>query len=248
MTCQDFEELSGAYVLGSLTREEREAVEEHLAHCPACTVKLQELQSIANLLPLAAPDVEPPIDMKTRFFARLQQEEASGTIPARPTIHSHRARPARTRKRHWSAGLLAVAAALIVALLSGMTLWNLSLQQQIASLSTSTAQVTTYGVQGTSSQANAHGQLTCYRQQNICVVVMHGLAPAEGQHVYQGWLLKGKQPISLGLFNVNDGTATLSFQGYVSGYDAAAVSLEPGPVASKDSPRGPVVAVGSLRG
>lgn len=241
MTCEDFEELSGAYALGSLTSEERRAVEAHVAECPACTLKLQELQSVANLLPLTVPDVEPPADMKARFFAQLQQEGAAKTARSqRPPVVQ------RPRRNRWRLGLLAVAAIFVCMLLGGMTIWNISLQQQVAQLSTNTVQSSSYALQGLSDHANARGQLTCYSKPNVCTVVVYGLSQTTGNHVYQGWLLHGKQLTSVGLFTIKNGTATLDFQETISGYDTVAISLEPGPAASKDAPRGPVIAAGAL--
>lgn len=248
MTCQDFEELSGAYVLGALTPEETKAAEEHLAQCPDCTAKLSELQEIVNLLPLAVPDVEPTVDLKQRFFARLQQEQpATGSPLRRDSALSLPERPA-ARRSAWRVALIAVAAVLLLSALGGMTLWNLSLQRQVASLSSNVVQTSSYQLQGTASEASAQGQLTCYTKQQICVVVMHGLPPTSGSKVYQGWLLQGKQPTSLGVFTIRDGTATLPFQGTTTGYDAVAISLEPGPAASPQAPKGPVIALGALKG
>ena len=52
---------------------------------------------------------------------------------------------------------------------------------------------------------------------------------------------------SVGLLNTQNGSATVSFAGNVTGYDAAAISLEAGPTATPDAPKGSVVAIGSLK-
>ncbi|GCE05683.1 anti-sigma factor domain-containing protein [Dictyobacter aurantiacus] len=252
MTCQEFEELSGAYVLGALTPEEKKAMDEHLAQCRDCAAKLPELQAIVNLLPLASQDVEPAADLKQRFFTQLQQEQLSTT--GRPSRRaailplSTRAAARRSSGRTLRAALVAVAAVLVFSALGGMLFWNLSLQHQIASLSANVVQANTYKLQGTANGASSQGELTCYSRQQVCIVVMHGLPPISGNHVYQGWLLQGKQTTSLGLFTIRDGTATLPFQGSTKGYDAVAISLEPGPTATPQAPKGPVVALGMLQG
>ena len=46
MTCKEFEELSGAFVLGAVTAEEREAARAHLVQCMACARLYQELRSV----------------------------------------------------------------------------------------------------------------------------------------------------------------------------------------------------------
>jgi anti-sigma-K factor RskA len=75
---------------------------------------------------------------------------------------------------------------------------------------------------------------------------MHNLPRLQGTQVYQGWLLRGKQPTSIGLLNVQDGTASVTFQGNAQGYDATAVSVEPGPTATQGAPKGQIVAVGVI--
>ena len=109
-----------------------------------------------------------------------------------------------------------------------------------------------YTVKGTNPAQGATGLLYYYPQQNVTVLVMYGLPQPQGVHVYQGWLLhtNGKSitsVTSIGLLNIKDGTASVSFSGNVSGYDAAAVSIEPGPIATPKAPKGSVVALGSLK-
>ena len=254
MTCQDIEEISGAYVLGALTSEERTEVEEHLAQCPTCPPMIRELQAVADLLPLTVPEVEPAPDLKARLFERLQTEggnqKRESSLQSQP--QSLQRGQVRSRQRSyrvsWKTMLVAVAALLLLALVSGLAVWNISLQQQVARLSTHATQTasSSYSIPGTNSGDHITGELTCYSQPRICMLVMHGLAQPQGNHVYQGWLLHGKQPTSIGLFNIQNGVATLTFQQITADYDAAAVSLEPGPQASKSAPKGPVIALGSL--
>ncbi len=123
--------------------------------------------------------------------------------------------------------------------------WNISLQQQIASLSHNQSYVS-YAIKGTAANPGVTGQLLYIPAKNISILTIQGLPQAQGNHVYQGWLLHGKQPISIGVLNIHDGVASESFQGNVQGYDGTAVSLEPGPGASKDAPRGQIVAMGKL--
>ena len=76
--------------------------------------------------------------------------------------------------------------------------------------------------------------------------MIRGLPQLEGTHVYQGWFLQGKQLTSIGVLNVKHGVATVDFPGNMNGFDAAAVSLEPGPRESMAGPKGAVVALGTF--
>jgi anti-sigma-K factor RskA len=242
MTCTEFEELSGAYVLDAITPEERIAAEEHLAQCQKCTRLTQEMRSVVDLLPYSVPQVEPSPEVKKRVLSAIGAKPIATSQPLQlPLTHQRR----RSPWRNWSMQILAAAAILMFVLFGGMTAWNVSLQQQIASLSANAP--ATYAIQGTAASNGIHGQLTYYPQQNMTVLVMRGLPQTQGIQIYQGWLLQGKQPTSIGVFNIQNGIATLNFVGNVKGYDATAVSLEPGPKASPDAPKGPVIALGPLQ-
>ena len=247
MTCKEFEELSGAFALDAITPEERREAEAHLAECSACTRLYDELRAVVDLLPLSVTQVSPSEALKERVLAAVR-EEAKGK-PAPLT----RPRPPRKQAgwQRWGVPLLAAAAVLMFLLFGGTTAWNISLEHQIASIQTTQSanmpQIT--AVKGSGTNQSANGELIYYPQQNVTVLVMYNLPQLHGSHVYQGWLLRGTQPTSIGLLNNNNGTASLSFQGNATsqGYDAAAVSAEPGPTASAGAPRGQVVAVGSLK-
>jgi anti-sigma-K factor RskA len=73
------------------------------------------------------------------------------------------------------------------------------------------------------------------------------LPSLKGSQIYQGWLIAGKKPTSIGLLVIQNGFASVTYQGSIDQFDTAAVSLEPGPAASKNAPTGPVIASGQLR-
>ena len=77
----------GAYSLGLLEQQDREAFEEHLAECPACAAELDELAPMADLLrgiePVETPD-EPPAETAVtdliRRRAARQRRRARGQV------------------------------------------------------------------------------------------------------------------------------------------------------------------------
>ena len=234
MICQDIEELSGAYVLDAVTPQERQEVEEHLGTCPDCTQLMQELQSVADLLPLSVPPVEPAPSLKARVLTSIQADADQTTQWNRPRRNR--------RWRNWTNQLVAVAAILVLLLLGAMTAWNISLQQQLSHVPT----YVSYAVKGTSAIPGASGQLLYIPSKNITILTVQGLPQTQNNQIYQGWLLRGNQPISIGVLNIHNGVASGSFQGNVQGYDTTAVSLEPGPGASQNAPKGQIVATGKL--
>jgi anti-sigma-K factor RskA len=274
MTCQEFEELSGAYALGATTPEENLAAEAHLADCHRCTKLLRELQNVVNLLPITVPDVEPSPQLRNRILSSIEAEAAKAPISERPLLHTQpsapsqrpaplkepvpllQAHPAGQRRRQrWQMPVMSVAAAVLLVLFAGMLTWNLSLhsqnqalQQQNNSLSAQAARLTpmVYAIHGTNAGQSSNGYISYYPQQNITVLIVHGLPKTSGNQVYQGWLIQNNQPKSIGVFNVQNGTATLNFVGNPSGYTEMAVSLEKGPHATPVKPAGQIVAVGTI--
>jgi anti-sigma-K factor RskA len=268
MTCDEFEELSGAYALDAVTPAERQAAQAHLATCAKCSRLVQELSAAASVLPLTAPQVSPSPELKEQVMQaiRATQQEPGRRIPFPPRPPLRPPRHPAARRAGWATPLLVAAIALLLLAVGGMTTWNFSLRasnaqlssqisqlqhtnaaqsSQITSLSHEIARV--YGISGTLSAQAATGMLLYLPQQNITVLVLHNLPRLQGTQIYQGWLVHNKTPISIGVLSVQNGVASLVFPGVISGYDAAAVSQEPGPGPSAHAPAGPVVAAASLQ-
>ncbi len=270
MTCTEFEELSGAYVLDAVTPEEREAAEAHLAQCPHCTQLVKEMRSTVDLLPLAVAQVAPPPQLKGRILAAIQATAAASSqsaqdvpivrpLQALPPLPPMRERPTAPvpvpmRRRssvaqRWAMPLVAAAAVLFLMLSGVLATWNLSLQHQVVALQGNMLTTTTYTIKGTSAAPSVTGEAQHIVGKGVDVTVMtvHGLPALQHQQVYQGWEIQGSQTKSVGLLNVQpDGTATLNIPGDVKGNDAVAVSIEKGPTATPNAPKGEVVAKGSV--
>lgn len=242
MDCQEFEALSGAYVLGAITDDERREADAHLAQCPNCPRKLRELQVVVDFLPHSLSPVEPPPDLKERLFAAIHAE-----TPLPPTTITLSQRPRQTSQQAWwqrKTRLLPGAGALLCVLLAGMLIWNISLQHQLALQAHAAPSSVVYTLQG---NGKANGELIYLPQTHLIVLVMHTLPPLQGTQVYQGWLLEKQHPTSIGLLHIENGAAILDFTGDVKGYDTVAVSVEPGPGASRVKPTGEIIASGSLK-
>ncbi|HZU68419.1 MAG TPA: anti-sigma factor [Ktedonobacteraceae bacterium] len=257
MTCEEFEELSGAFALDAVTPEERQAAREHLAGCVKCAHLYEELRSVVDLLPLSVTQVNPPPEAKDRLLATIRGEQDVPPLERGGQVRSARAIGAR----RWSRRLAGIAAAavLMLALLGGMTAWNISLQHTVASLQQQNGALAqevnglrpevaeSYILTGrTPSTQNASGKLIYLPKQHLTILIMQGLPKLQAQQVYQGWLIQNGRTVNIGLLSVQNGIASVDFPGDISSYSAAAVSLERGPNGSKNAPAGPVVASGQL--
>ncbi len=260
MTCQEFEELSAAYALGAVTPEEQQAARAHLATCAKCTRLAGQLRSIVDLLPLSITQVTPPAALRDRVLAAVQQEGRVVPIQRGTEIR------ARRRNLGWGTRLLATAAIVLLLLTGSMTAWNVSLQQHAASLQQQNTQLGSqvaalqntkntlqhevaqvYAMQGKGQAQATTGSLVYIPQKDITLLYLHGLPKLQDSHLYQGWLIRNGKPTSIGTLTIQNGVASLTFSGNVSGFDAAAVSLEPGPFASISAPVGPVIVTGALQ-
>ena len=267
MTHEEFEELSGAYVLGAVTPEERQAVREHLATCESCARLESELRAVVDLLPLSVTQVAPPQELKERVLASIRQEQA-GVVPIERGV-----RASRRRRPGWGVRLLAVAAIVAFMLFGGMTAWNVSLLHQVTTLQSQNTrlgqQVTAlqgtrhsqeetirslqremaqiYSIKGMGSAQLVTGSLLYIPQKDITLLVLRGLPQPRGKQLYQGWLIHAGETTSIGMLTIQNGVASLTYPGNISGYEVAAVSEEPGPSLSANKPNGPVIAAGNLQ-
>jgi hypothetical protein len=76
-------DLATPYVLDALAPEERDAYEEHLAGCAICQQRVQELETVAGLLPDAL--VTPPADLPDAY-PYLLRDVAHETLPLSATL------------------------------------------------------------------------------------------------------------------------------------------------------------------
>jgi anti-sigma-K factor RskA len=103
---EQFAEDLALYALGTLTGEERVALEKHLQDCPACRTELEQLRGDAALLAFSVAGPKPPARAKERFMAAIAREPKM--VPIR-----------REKKLPWWGALqwAAAAAAVIVVVL-----------------------------------------------------------------------------------------------------------------------------------
>src|SRR5215472_8095470 len=111
-SCSVSRQALGVYVLGAIDPAERAQVDEHLATCPACR---EELASLAGL-PAMLRKV--PIVEAERLAAAEEDPELTG-MPSPEMLTSLVSRTANVRRIHRWRGVLAAAAAVIVALGGG---------------------------------------------------------------------------------------------------------------------------------
>jgi anti-sigma factor RsiW len=242
MSCEHRED-AGAWVLGALPEDEHERFAAHLGGCEICRREVAELQMVADTLPLAAPQVAPPPELKERIMSTVRAEaavlaaagpeadvgaEPALAEPAAPPVERARLERPERRKREsgwWRRPLLnlrplpaAAAAAVLIALGVGA---GVLLSSGSDSARTVQAQVVAPSAPAARASLTVAGD-------RATLTVRGFPAPPSGR-VYQVWLKRpGRDPApTTALFSVRDGRATVQVPGSVKGVDQVLVTAEP---------------------
>ena len=72
MTCAQLRELAPDLALGILEGEDRAEALTHLEHCSACQTLVDEYATVADVLPLLAPEAEPSPAFEARTLAAMR--------------------------------------------------------------------------------------------------------------------------------------------------------------------------------
>jgi anti-sigma-K factor RskA len=207
---------AGAWVLGALDEEEAWNFQAHLEVCAACRDEVGRLRIAADALPLAAPPVAPPPELKTRLMAIVEAEAAAQPAPPRE----------REREPFWR-GLLArpafaAAAAALLIVAGGIA----GFAARGGTSPTPTARVIPMTVSGARAQG-AKAEIV-QNGQGYVVRVSGMPAPPAGR-VYQVWLQRdGGAPSPDAVFTVDrTGRGAVGVLGKVSGRQTVLVTDEP---------------------
>jgi anti-sigma-K factor RskA len=211
---EHWDDAAGAYVLGALPEDERRGFEAHLSTCESCRAEVVELAGAADALPVSAPAMLPPPELKARIMAEVNREAellaAAGSGADRPA-------KARKERRNWF-GLRSLALA-CTTLLAGIGVGA----ALFAGGGGKTLQV---AASGAAAKAVAEVDVSGDK----AVLVAHNLPePGQGK-TYQVWLKRpGEAPRPTpALFTpLSDGSATATVTGDLRDGDQILVTAEP---------------------
>jgi anti-sigma-K factor RskA len=212
---------AGPWVLGALDEDDARAFVVHLEACRPCRDEVAELQMVADVLPMAAPQVVPPPELKSRIM-QIVESEAQLLRAAGPEADRVPAPVAdkRARRFGWLDRLRPMPAAVLATALLALGVAAGVL------FSDGGDDVTThpgFGPKGSQVALRVsdkgHGELD-----------LRGMPAAPAGKVYQVWLVTGKdkpRPTHT-LFSVPaDGRARVEIMESVEGTDQVLVTAEP---------------------
>lgn len=211
----------GAYLLGAMADDERADFAAHLEACDDCRTDVAWLRPAADALPLSAPVVTPPPELRDRIMAVVRSEaellRAAGPEADRPAPRRERRRRLRVAGLALRPLPLATLACALVALALG-----------IAALAGGGGGGAVRSVRASVSFPGASAQLRVGAG-GASLRVQGVPAPPPGK-VYEVWLQRGAgAPEPTGaLFRVGArGDATVNVPGDLEGVSKVMVTAEP---------------------
>jgi hypothetical protein len=216
-----WEDASGAYLLGALPDDEAQAYAAHLDVCPACRAEVDELEPAAAALPASVAPVPVPAAIGERVMAEVRREAellaAAGAGADR--VAARESTPASGRRRAWWRWPVPALAA--AALLLGLAV-GLGAAGVIGGGGDHTITMTATGLaRGANARLVMDGRAT--------LEVDHLPRPGAGR-VYQVWLKPAggaPQPTKSLFLPRADGDATVAVPADAEHMEAVMVTAEP---------------------
>ena len=218
-------ELLPAYALGILDAEEEARAAEHVRLCSSCRAELRSLQSVTDLLGLAAPDAMPPPGLKRHVLGQLQTPAPKRAAERRSPWWQRLVGWFQQGTPAWGIASLVLVVALVI---SNLWWWQ---QQKHPELGfTTPGGMEVLAMAGTEVSPKATGTLVISEDGEYGTLVVDGLPSLSDDSVYQLWLIRDGQRTSGGLLSVNDegyGALWITSLEPLSSYTAFGITVEP---------------------
>jgi hypothetical protein len=198
----------GAYVLGALDAGELEGFRRHVAGCVVCRDELAALQSVADLLPMAAPQLAVPRALRRRVLADVRAAPRGGPSTVRMRSSARLRRP--VGRALASAVAIAAGAAIAAGVLA-------------ATSGSGHARLVTARVSYPSASA------TVRLQAGHAELLMRRMPAAPAGEIYEVWLKRGDHPpaATSALFGVTSaGAAAVDVPGNLTAVSEVLVTPE----------------------
>ena len=184
MSCEEVRELLGAYVLDSVSDEDRVAIEDHLAGCDLHD-EVAALRAAALGLGVAAPARSPSPDLEARIMRAALEQRA-----APPVAAASDARPPAPPRSY-----RALAAALAVVAI-GLAAWV-----SVLLATGGDRELLTYSYRGRGGETALLIQTVV--GEGPATVTAAGLRRLEAGEAYHLWAIRDERWLRVGVFNTN---------------------------------------------
>jgi len=196
-----WQELMAGYVLGNLTPEEAEELQQLLAATPELGEEMHSLQEVLAAMPYALPEVQPSPAVRSRILTAAQHQPDQ-IVPMR------RRDRRRSMALRWGGSIAAV-----LALVIGLD--NLNLRQQLSTTQAKIAsqkdliamlqapQTKLVTLKGMDQLSKAAGNVVITPGEAGAIVVLQDLPTLPPGQTYNLWAVANGQKVSAGNFIAN---------------------------------------------
>jgi anti-sigma-K factor RskA len=220
-THEEMRTLIASYVLGAVPAEEVGEVRAHILSCDECMAEVESYAAVTEAL----ADTVAPVGVPPGFADRVM-DRAVQDWPARASVEA---------APRWWRPAWAAAAGLLLLLSSTLTVAYLRARSEVA-LQERVVAALLEDDEGITLTGNGRARAKMVPTAGGAVFAARGLEePPEGR-TYQLWLLSRGcdgggtarcEIVSVGTFEVSDGSAVLETSRPVGGFASAAVTIEP---------------------
>jgi anti-sigma-K factor RskA len=244
ITCEEFDDLSGAYALGAVDAEEDRAMSEHLATCDQPHVEARDLIGAGAAVAASTEDVDPSPGLRDRLMtsvAETPQEHRPAPAPAAPPS----AADAESRRPWWRVQPVALGiAAVALALAIGLGAWGLNLNAQLAEREDALRAVA--NADAAFAVSGSAGSGWVIESGGDAHFVADGLAEPPAGQIYELWLLDAEgNPTAVGTVENSDDLVVVPLEENLDDATTFAVTVEQQRV---EAPTSAPVLVASLEG
>lgn len=219
--CNALRELIPAYSIGAADPDEARLFEAGLRDCPQLADELAAYRAAFDPLAAYVPQVPPPAAALDDLLRAARASQPAARRPA--------------QRRWWLA-----AAALVFVLLNN-AFWIVQTQQP-ASTALVSAQVINLPTAQNGRETGARGQVIWIPETEQALLVVEQFPQQRDDMVYQAWVTRGTQVISLGVFDVNPlGSGSLVFDTTLLSDSFDALGVTPEPTGGSEAPTAPPV-------
>jgi len=244
ISCEQVDELAGAYALGAVERDEDRSISEHLATCDEPHVEARDLIGAEAALAATAGDVAPSPGLRDRLMttvAETPQEHRPQAVAA-VTPPAAGAEPSRPwwRMQPVALGIAAVVLLLVI----GLGAWGLNLNAQLAEREDALRAVA--NADAAFAVSGSAGSGWVIESGGDAHFVADGLTEPPAGQIYELWLLDAEgKPTAVGTVDDPDSLVVVPLEQDLDNATTFAVTVEQERV---EAPTSAPVLVASLEG
>jgi anti-sigma-K factor RskA len=244
ISCEQVDELAGAYALGAVDADEDRSISEHLATCDQPHVEARDLIGAGAALTASAGDVDPNPGLRDRLMTTVaettQEHRPQAVAAATPVGADTEPRRAWWRMQPVVIGIAAVALLLVI----GLGAWGLNLNAQLAEREDALRAVA--NADAAFAVSGSAGSGWVIESGGDAQFVADGLAEPPPGQIYELWLLDAEgNPTAVGTVDDPDDLVVVPLEQDLANATTFAVTVERERV---EAPTSAPVLVASLEG